>query len=103
MSEANFYCKPAPGERIDTRLQLAPDTAAAIYGVVSDPAGAPIPAALALLFRVEEDPATHTLLAQAATDAEGHFAFGGLESDVLYRIKLFPQGGTTRTLEWRAE
>jgi len=98
MNEANFYCKPACGERIETKLQITPDTSAAIHGVVSDTAGTAVPAALVLLFRVEEEQA-HTLIAQAATDSEGHFAFGGLEGDVLYRVKLFRQGAAVRTLE----
>jgi len=99
MNETNFFCKPAKGERIETRLQITPDSAAAIHGVATEPDGAPITAALVLLFRVEEESMALTLQSQAATDADGHFAFGGLEGDVLYRIKIFPQGGTVRVLE----
>ena len=99
MKETSFYCKPAPGERIETRLQIAPDRAAAIHGVVTDPSGAPIAHALVLLFRAEEEPNALQLQAQTTTDPEGHFAFGALEGDVRYRIKLFPQGGSVRVLE----
>jgi len=98
MSEG-FYCKPALGERIETRLTVTPDTSAAIHGVVLDPEGVPLSCALVLLFLVEENPGAQTLLAQAQTDAEGHFAFGCLEGDVLYRIKVFQQGRRVRVLE----
>jgi len=102
MSEG-FYCKPAPGERIETRLTVTPDRSAAIHGVVLDPEGAPLSCALVLLFLAEESPGSQTLLAEAQTDAEGHFAFGCLEGDVLYRIKVFQQGRKVRVLELRAE
>ena len=99
MGEPNFYCKPAKGERIETRLQLPPDTSAAIHGTVLDLEGAPMPGALVLLFRIDEEEDRPVLLAQAATDPEGHFAFGGLEGDRLYRIKVFQQNTKVRTLE----
>ena len=103
MNETNFYCKPAPGERIETKLQIAPDPSAAIHGVVLDTEGAPISAALVLLFRVDEEQSAEVLSAQAATDSEGHFAFGGLTGDVLYRVKVFQRGGKVRALEVRGE
>jgi len=100
MLESTFYCKPAKGERIETRLQITPDLSAAIHGVVLDPEGGPVAAAFVLLFRVEEE-ATPLLLAQSATDRDGHFVFGGLEGDTLYRIKVFQQNWSVRTLELR--
>jgi len=103
MNEANFYCKPTPGERIVTTLRITPDRSAAIHGVVSDPEDAPIPAALALLFQAEEATGKEVLIAQSTTDAEGHFAFGGLEGDVLYRVKVFQQGTKVRELELRCD
>ena len=103
MNETNFYCKPAPGERIAAALQIAPDPSAAIHGVVSDPEGAPIAAALALLFRAEEEDGKEVLIAQSTTDAEGHFAFWGLAGDALYRIKVFQQGAKVRELELRCD
>ena len=102
MNDSNFCCKPARGERVETRLQIETDTAAVICGVVSDLAGVPISGALVLLFRVEaraDGDGAPPLLAQGVTDSDGHFAFGGLEGDVLYRVKVFPQGGTVRVLE----
>jgi len=98
MQEFKFYCKPAPGERIETALTVSPDTSSAIHGVLTDPEGAPLPATLVLLFQTEED-APPVLIAQIATDAEGHFAFGGLMGDTLYQIKIFQQNTRVRTLE----
>ena len=99
MSDFCFYCKPAPGERIETALTVAPDISSAIHGVVTTPSGAPLGGALVLLFRVEED--VSSLIAQCTTDADGHFAFGSLEGDLLYRIKVFQQGRRVRTLTLR--
>ena len=98
MHETNFYCKPARGERIETKLQIPTDRTAAIHGVLLDLEGTAVSAALVLLFRVEED-GIHVPIAQTAPDSEGHFAFGGLEGDVLYRIKVFRQGGSVRALD----
>ena len=99
MRETSFFCKPTKGERVETQLQLSPSHTAAIYGVVTAPDGSPVTAALVLLFRVEEDPPGLIPQAQSTTDTDGHFAFGGLEGDVLYRVKVFPQGGRVRVLE----
>ena len=99
MKDIGFYCKPTKGERVETRLQIEPDTSAAIYGVVAGLEGAPLSSVLVLLFRAEEGQETQTLLAQAQTDAEGQFAFGGLDGDVLYRVKVFQQGVKARVLE----
>ncbi|MCL2368578.1 MAG: carboxypeptidase-like regulatory domain-containing protein [Oscillospiraceae bacterium] len=97
MRDFDFYCKPAKGEQINTHLTLTPDDSAAIYGRVSDGAENPIPGALVLLFR------EGALLAQAVTDGEGHFAFGALMGDVLYRIKVFQQNTRVRELELSSE
>lgn len=101
MLHSKFYCKPAPGERIETALTIPPDTSAAIHGVLTDPEGVPLPAVLVLLFRMQDD-ASPVLIAQITTDADGHFAFGGLLGDTLYQIKLFRQHTCARTLEFRS-
>ena len=98
MQDFKFYCKPAPGERIETALSISPDTSSAIHGVLTDPEGVPLPAVLVLLFRTAED-TPPVLIAQIVTDAEGHFAFGGLVGDTLYQIKIFQQNTRMRTLE----
>ena len=101
MQDFKFYCKPAPGERIETALTIPPDTSAVIHGVLTDPDGVPLSSVLVLLFRVEEE-APPVLIAQITTDADGHFAFGGLLGDTLYQVKLFPHNTRMRTLEFRA-
>ena len=98
MPDFNFHCKPAPGERIETTLAIPPDTSSAIHGVLTDPKGVPRPAVLVLLFRLEAD-AAPVLIAQITTDADGHFAFGGLPGDTLYQVKLFQANTRMRTLD----
>jgi len=98
MPDFKFHCKPAPGERIETALVIPPDTSSAIHGVLTDPDGAPMPAVLVLLFQLAED-APPVLIAQITTDADGHFAFGGLPGNTLYQIKLFQPNTQMRTLE----
>ena len=97
MSDFHFYCKPAPGEQVETALTIIPDTSSAIHGVLTDPDGASVPSALVLLFSVGED-ASLALIAQCTTDVDGHFAFGGLSGNTLYRVKVFPQGKRVREL-----
>jgi len=98
MQDSAFYCKPAPGERIETTLQIAPDTSSAICGTVTDLDKNPLPGVLAVLFRIEDDHKP-ILLAQISTDADGQFAFGSLDGNTLYRIKVFQQGKNVRELE----
>jgi len=98
MQDLKFYCKPAQGERIETALTIPLDTSSAIHGVLTDPDGAPIPAVLVLLFQIVED-TPPALIAQIMSDAEGHFAFGGLVGDTLYQIKIFQQNTRVRTLD----
>lgn len=102
MQQSNFYCKPAPGERVETTLQVPPDLTAAIHGIVTAPDGMPLADVLVLLFRMEDESASAVLIAQVSTDADGHFAFGNLQGDALYRIKVFQQGKQVRTLELTA-
>ena len=98
MQDIKFYCKPASGERIETALTIPPDTSSAIHGVLTDPDGLPMPMVLVLLFQTLDD-APPSLIAQVMSDADGHFAFGGLLGDTLYQIKLFQQNTRVRTLE----
>jgi len=98
MQDHKFYCKPAEGERIETALTISPDTSSAIHGVLTDPDGLPMSAVLVLLFQTAED-ALPSLVAQVMSDADGHFAFGGLRGDTLYQIKLFQQNTRVRTLD----
>ena len=97
MSDFSFYCKPAPGERIETAFSITSDTSSAIHGVVTDQDGAALVSVLVLLFRIEDD-APPVLIAQCTTDRDGHFAFGGLLGDVLYRVKVFEQNKRVREL-----
>ncbi|MCL2843255.1 MAG: carboxypeptidase-like regulatory domain-containing protein [Oscillospiraceae bacterium] len=99
MQQPTFHCKLGPGERVETKLTLTPDPASCIFGQVTEPSGTPLAGALALLFRIETDTRLGVPVAQMMTDADGHFAFGGLDEDVLYRVKVFCHGGKARVLE----
>jgi len=99
MQHIPFHCKPAPGERIETRLVTTPDPAACVFGQVTDPAGTPLAGALVVLLRIETDTPGGVPVAQMLTDPDGHFAFGGLDGGVLYRVKVFCCNGRARVVE----
>ena len=99
MQQPNFHYKPAPGERIDTRLVVSPNSAACVFGQVAEPSGTPLAGVLVLLLRIETDTPAGVPVAQMLTDTDGHFAFGGLAGDVLYRAKVFCCGGKARVVE----
>ena len=99
MKQPNFYCKPAPGERVETTLQVRKDLTSVIHGVISTSDHIPLTEALVLLFREEEGALHPVLVGQVTTDEEGHFAFWNLQGDILYQIKIFQQGKQVRTLE----
>jgi len=98
-AHAQFYCKPACGELIETILRLEPDKSAAIHGIVLDPADNPVPGASVLLFRTGEAQGESALIAKTSTDPAGHFVFGPLEGDVLYQVRAFRNDTVVRVLE----
>ena len=97
-----FYFRPAPGEQIHTEICPAPDGFSAILGAVRECDGEPVENAMTLLFRVAKtgDP---ELIAQFATDEEGHFFFGPLPGDELYLVKVFKSALNVRELEIPAD
>ena len=99
MQQPNFHCKPVPGERIEAQLVAISDPAACVFGQVMEPVGTPLAGALVLLFRIEPDTPAGVPVAQMLTDTDGHFAFGGLDGDVLYRVKVFCHSGKMRVVE----
>ena len=95
-----FYFRPAKGEQVRTTLYPEAEDRGAICGRVVDDAGAPVQDALALLFRTDEA-GGYTLLGSACTDSAGYFAFGPLEPETLYYIKLTRPSLQLRELEQR--
>ena len=91
-----FFCKPKKDQRIQTAFQVERDQSSVIHGVVRDGAGNPVAGALLLLFLADEN--RDVPQAQAYTDQDGHFAFWGLEGDVLYLVKLFQENTTVREI-----
>ncbi len=86
-SYQGFYFRPAKGEQVRTTLHPATEVRGAVCARVVDGEGAPVQDALALLFRTDEA-GEYRLLAATCTDSAGYFAFGPLEPDTLYYIKL---------------
>lgn len=95
-----FYFRPAKGEQVRTTLYPEPEDRGAVCGRVVDAQGAPVEDALALLFRTDEK-GDYSLLSSACTDSAGYFAFGPLEPDTLYYIKLTRNTLKLRELEVR--
>ena len=96
----SFYFRPAKGEQVRTTLYPEAEDRGALCARVVDAGGAPVPDALALLFRADETGGL-TLLGSACTDAAGLVAFGPLEPETLYYIKLGGCGAQLRELEQR--
>ena len=94
----SFYFRPAKGEQVRTTLYPETEDRGALCARVVDASGAPVPDALALLFRAD-DTGGFKLLGSACTDAAGFVAFGPLEPETLYYIKLIGGGLQTRELE----
>jgi|GEM_PF-396089 len=99
-SYQGFYFRPAKGEQVRVTVHPAPEARGAVCARVVDGAGAPAEDVLAMLFRVEEA-GEYRLLGAACTDSAGYFAFGPLEADALYYIKL--GGGSLRMREIELE
>ncbi len=99
-SYQGFYFRPAKGEQVRVTVHPAPEARGAVCARVVDGAGAPAEDVLAMLFRVEES-GEYRLLGAACTDSAGYFAFGPLEADALYYIKL--GGGSLRMREIELE
>lgn len=95
-----FYFRPAKGEQVRTTLYPEPEDRGAVCGRVLDENGVPVEDALALLFRTDEK-GEYSLLCSAVTDSAGYFAFGPLEPETLYYIKLTRNTLKLRELEMR--
>ena len=83
-----------------TTLYPAPEDRSAVCGRVVDEKGVPVADTLALLFRAD-DSGEYRLLSGACTDSAGYFAFGPLEPEALYYIKLTGNAMQLRELELR--
>lgn len=93
---AKFYFRPTKGEQIEAVVSIEPDLSAAILGTVLDKQGIPVDSALVLLFRHGDE---KKLIDRQVSDDEGHFFFGPIEGDVLYRIKIYKNHIKIRELE----
>lgn len=96
----SFYFRPAKGEQVRTTLYPETEDRGALCVRVVDAAGAPVGDALALLLRADES-GGYRLLGSACTDDAGFVAFGPLEAETLYYVKLGSCGAQLRELEQR--
>jgi len=94
---SKFYFRPGDGSQIDTTVHIRRDSRAAVSGRVVDPSGSPVEGALCLL--VDAEGKTELLLASCYTDESGCFAFGQLEGDRLYLVRVYKDGLELRALE----
>lgn len=97
----SFFVKPAANERVETTVHIHPDRRPALLGTVLDAAGKPVEAALIAVYRSGGADAPDTPVGSLYTDALGQFAFGPLEPDRLYQVRVFKCGEHTRNLELR--
>ena len=95
-----FYFRPAEGEQVFAVLRPETEKHSAVSGRVVDASGAAAADVPMLLFRAE-DGGEYTLLCAACTDSAGCFAFGPLEPNMLYYIKLGASSLRLRELEPR--
>ena len=94
---AKFYFRPSKGEKIHTVVTPREDESCGVCGKVTDGERA-LSGALVLLFTARGQE-TGELLASAATDDDGEFAFGSLAAGELYVIKVYKDSLKLRELE----
>lgn len=97
----SFFVKPAENERVETTVHIHPDRRPALLGTVLDTAGRPVTAALVAVYRSGGAEAPDTPVGSLYTDELGQFAFGPLEPDQLYQVRVFKRGDGARSLELR--
>lgn len=95
----SFYVKPAANERIETVVHIQPDRRPALLGTVVGADHKPVEAALVAVYRSGGADAPDTPVGSLYTDALGQFAFGPLEPDRLYQVRVFKSSENVRSLE----
>lgn len=95
----SFCVKPAANERIETVVHIHPDRRPALLGTVLDARHRPVEDALVAVYRSGGAEAPDTPVGSLYTDELGQFAFGPLEPDQLYQVRVFKSSDNVRSLE----
>ncbi|MCL2084168.1 MAG: carboxypeptidase-like regulatory domain-containing protein [Oscillospiraceae bacterium] len=96
---AKFFFRPGVNERIETQVELAPETRSAIHGVIRGVDGLPVSDAVVMLFETGKTPDELQHITQMISDENGRFVFGPLTAGTLYMIKIFKNAVKLRELE----
>lgn len=95
----SFCVKPNAHERIETVVHLQTDPRPALLGTVLNEYGKPVCDALVTIYRSGCAKNNDIPIGTLYTDTLGRFAFGPLEPDNLYQVKVFKYDEKTRILE----
>lgn len=96
---ASFFVRPAQQERIETVVELRPETRPALLGTAVDNNAKPIADALAVLYESGGGGQPDRTVAAQYTDELGRFAFAPLEAGKLYLVRIFKSDAKLRMLE----
>lgn len=94
-----FCIKANEHERIETKVHLMKEIRPAILGTVLNENGKPQSDALVIIYRSGKASQDDKPIATVYTDQLGRFAFGPLEPNHLYEVKVFKFEDNSRFLE----
>lgn len=94
----SFYVKPAANELVETTVHIQPDPRPALVGTVLSEKR-PVQDALVAIYLSGGQDAPDQPVGSLYTDELGHFAFGPLEPQKLYQVRVFKAGPAARSLE----
>lgn len=95
----SFCVKPNAHERIETTIHLQSDHRPALIGTVLNDTGKPVENALITIYKSGCAKGDDTTIGTVYTDNLGRFAFGPLEPNHLYEVKVFKYDEHSRILE----
>lgn len=95
----SFCVKPNEHERIETTIHLQADHRPALIGTVLNETGKPVEDALITIYKSGCASKDDTTIGTVYTDNLGRFAFGPLEPNHLYEVKVFKYDENSRILE----
>ena len=94
----SFYVKPAANELVETTVHIQPDPRPALLGTVLS-GRKPVQDALVAIYLSGGSDAPDQPVGSLYTDELGHFAFGPLEPQKLYQVRVFKASPSPRNRE----